>query len=138
MEKYQQKFVFYELQAHDWIFERICKSDSLYNVALVAEDADVLECRIFFPQSKYFGFVGGDGYRSSEAGDTDEHVFVAEAVESFSKGVFSEEICFVEGFASVELIPVIIHIYNSNTIDIKSAEPMYQNLTIKQSYIYAV
>jgi hypothetical protein len=82
----------------------------LYYIALVAKDAYILESWIFFSESKYFCLVRGDGDRSSEGGDRDEHVFMAETIKSFSKCILSEEICFIAGFASVELIPVIIHI----------------------------
>lgn len=108
----------------------------MYNISLVAKDANVLEGRIFLSECKYFSFIGSDGNRSSVAGNRDKHVFVAETIESLSKGIFCEEICFVAGLSSIELIPVVIHIYNSNIKNIKPTTPKYQIISFKQSFIY--
>jgi hypothetical protein len=60
---------------------------------------------------------------------------VAETIESLSKGIFCEDICFIAGLSSIELIPVIIHIYNSNIKDINPTMAKYQNTSFKQLYI---
>jgi len=108
----------------------------LYYISLVAEDTNVLKSWIFLSESKYFSFIRGDSNRSSVAGDRDKHVFVAETIKSLSKGVFCEEICFIAGLSSVELIPVVIHIYNSNIKDIKPTMLKYQITSFKQLYIF--
>ena len=96
----------------------------MYDLSLVAEDADVLYGGIVFPEGQYLGLVWSDGYWSAIGGYGDEHIFVIESIEPLAEGILGKDISFIFLLA-IELIPLIIHCLYKFIISIWCGDIIY-------------
>ena len=62
LEKDQQQLVPDELETHYGVFEGFGQADALGDVALVVEEADVLESGVLLAEGEDLGLVRSDGY----------------------------------------------------------------------------
>ena len=105
----KEHLILQKLEADNDILHGVSQPDTSGYIALVAEDTDVLDRRVLLPDGQNFSLVGSDSNRSTEGGNCDEHILVAEPVEPLPKCVLGEAVHLELEFAVVEFNPIVVH-----------------------------
>jgi hypothetical protein len=90
LEDGQQVLVLRKIQTNDDVFEGFVDLYSGEYLAFVAEEHDILNGGIVFPESQYLSFIRSDSNGSAKGRHCHKHILVIKPTEPFPESVFRE------------------------------------------------